>query len=347
VSSLADWSPPPGRHCITTLETHAAGEPLRIITSGLPEIPGATMLERRRWVREHLDDVRRALMWEPRGHNDMYGAIVTPPVTEGAVCGVLFMHNEGYSTMCGHGIIALATALVETGVVSAVGAASVEMKIDAPAGLVTATAHFDGSGRVSRVSFRNVPSFLFARDLEISVEPWGTFKVDVAFGGAFYALVPAERVGLEVLPGATGALVEAGESIKRAVNSVLDIRHPVDADLGYLYGAILTGSPADAAHHSRNICVFASGEVDRSPTGTGVSARIAQLVARSEVSLGTEITIESILGAASTFSVRAVTGAAVGDFAGVIPEVSGKAALLGRAEWSVDPADALGGGFLL
>jgi trans-L-3-hydroxyproline dehydratase len=331
---------------ITTLDAHAAGEPLRIITGGLPELPGATILERRRYMREHLDHVRRALMWEPRGHYNMYGCVLTPPVTAEAHLGVIFLHNEGYSTMCGHGVIALVTALIEAGAIPSTGPLTA-INLDTPAGLVRATAHCDNDGRVERVSFLNVPSFLYARDLTIDLPEFGQITVDIAFGGAFYAVVPADRVGLQVTPEQTPRLVAAGEAIKRAVNAALPIQHPTEADLSFLYGTILTG-PAEAPdHHSRNICVFANAEVDRSPTGTGVSARLALHHAKGELEPDETIVVESILGRHSTFSGRVAETAQVGSFAAVIPEVGGTAHITGRHEFIVDPRDALGHGFLL
>lgn len=335
-----------GALAFTTLDTHAAGEPLRIITGGLPDLPGATILERRRFMRERLDHVRRALMWEPRGHYDMYGCVVTPPVTPEADLGVLFLHNEGYSTMCGHGVIALVTALIETGALPVRGPQT-PVGLDTPAGLVRATAHLDAEGRVERVSFLNVPSFLYARDLQLDLPGYGRIVTDVAFGGAFYAILPAERVGLRVVPEQAKALVAAGEAIKRAVNAALPIRHPFEQDLGFLYGTILTGPPEDPRHHSRNICVFASAEVDRSPTGTGVSARLALHHARGEIALGQEIVIESILGKDSIFGGRVTETTRLGPHAAVVPQVSGTAFITGRHEFIVDPRDALGQGFLV
>ncbi len=331
---------------ITTIDAHAAGEPLRIITGGLPALPGATILERRRFLQEHLDHVRRALMWEPRGHYNMYGCVLTPPVTPGADLGVLFLHNEGYSTMCGHGVIALVTVLLETHALPATGRET-HVTLDTPAGLVRAAAHLDGHGCVETVSFLNVPSFLYARDLALDVPGYGPLVVDVAFGGAFYAVLPAAAVGLAVTPEQTDALVRSGEAIKRAVNAVLPIAHPSEPDLGFLYGTILTGPPADPAHHSRNICVFANAEVDRSPTGTGVSARLALHDAKGEIADGQTIAVESILGAGSVFRGRVVDRATVGPHAAIVPEVSGSSFITGRHEFVVDPADTLGQGFLL
>ncbi len=291
---------------ITTIDAHAAGEPLRIVTGGLPPLPGDTILEKRRYMQQHLDYIRKALMWEPRGHSDMYGCILTEPVTSEADLGVLFMHNEGYSTMCGHGVIALVTTLFETGALPAKGQHT-QVNLDTPAGLVRATAHFDDSGHVEYVSFLNVPSFLYARDVELNVPEYGKITVDVAFGGAFYAFLSAAQIGLSITPEHANQLAAAGDTITKAVNAVLPSKHPVEEDLSFLYGTIFTGPPEDPAHHSRNVCIFADAEVDRSPTGTGVSARLAIHHARGEIADNQQIIIESILGAASTFGGR-VTG---------------------------------------
>jgi trans-L-3-hydroxyproline dehydratase len=319
---------------------------LRIITGGLPVLQGDTMLARRRYLRENFDHVRRALMWEPRGHFNMYGCVLTPPVTADAHLGVLFMHNEGYSTMCGHGVIALVTALIETGTLPTTGAQTA-VNLDTPAGLVRATAHLDEHGHVARVSFLNVPSFLYARDVEVDVPQFGRVVVDVAFGGAFYAFLPASRVGLRVMPEQVTQLVVAGEAIKQAVNQTMTIKHPLEDDLGFLYGTILTDAPADVSHHSRNICVFAHAEVDRSPTGTGVSARLALHHAKGELRDDETIAVESILGKDSVFVGRIAGRTRVGDYPAIVPEVSGTAHITGRHEFIISPRDALGRGFLV
>lgn len=335
-----------GKTVLTTVDVHAAGEPLRIVTGGLGELPGETMLERRRWMRENLDHLRRALMHEPRGHFDMYGCVVTPPVSPEADLGVLFLHNAGYSTMCGHGIIAVTTALLETGALPARGCQT-PVAFDTPAGLVRATAHLDDAGSVRRVSFLNVPSFLYHRDMALDAPGLGSVKLDIAFGGAFYAILPADAVGLSVTPGQIGPLLDAAAAIKQAVNDAVSIAHPDEEDLGFLYGVIFTGPPEDPAHHSRNLCVFADAEVDRSPTGTGVSARLAALHARGLIDVGRTIAIESILGRRSVFEGRVAETARAGPHEAVVPEVSGTAFLTGRHEFVLDPDDPLADGFLL
>jgi trans-L-3-hydroxyproline dehydratase len=342
------WQPPNDALVITTIDAHAAGEPLRIVTGGLPELQGDTMLERRRTMQQHFDHVRQALMWEPRGHFNMYGCVLTPPVTPDAQFGVLFMHNEGYSTMCGHGIIALVTALIETGAMPATGAQT-PVNLDTPAGLVRATAHLAEHGHVARVSFLNVPSFLYARQIRIPVSEFGSVVVDIAFGGAFYAFVPVASLSqdLRVVPEQTAQLVAAGEAIKRAVNRAIHIEHPYEKDLGFLYGTILTDTPADPTHHSRNVCIFAHAEVDRSPTGTGVSARLALHHAKGELSDDATIMVESILGKDSVFHGRIAGHTQVGAYPAIVPEVSGVAHITGRHEFIISPRDALGKGFLV
>ena len=340
------YTPGENTTVITTLDTHTAGEPLRIITGGMPELPGGTILERRRYMQEHYDYIRKALMWEPRGHYNMYGCVLTPPVTPGADLGVLFMHNEGYSTMCGHGTIALVTALLETGALPARGEHT-PVNLDTPAGLVRATAHLDSHGHVENISFLNVPSFLYARDIEIAVRGYGRLTVDIAFGGAFYVILPASQVGLRVSPERASELVNAGEVIKRAVNAHMEVKHPTEDDLSFIYGTIFTDTPADPAHHSRNVCIFADSEVDRSPTGTGVSARLALHHAKGEVTQGQHIMIESILGEISTFGGRVAECTYAGTFDAIVPEVTGRAYITGRHEFIIDPRDQIGRGFLV
>ena len=344
-----DWTtcpPRDGKTVITAIDAHAAGEPLRIITGGLPPLPGASILDRRRWMREHLDHLRRALMWEPRGHFDMYGCVLTPPVTPGADLGVLFLHNEGYSTMCGHGVIALVTALVEMGAVPA-QAPLTPLTLDTPAGVVRAAAHVGPDGKVAKVSFRNVPSFVLQRDLALDVPGLGPLVLDVAFGGAFYAILPAEQIRQRVEVKQKPALLAAAAAIKAAVTEARPVEHSFEKDPSFLYGVIFTDVPEDPSHHSRNLCVFANAEVDRSPTGTGVAARLAVHHARGEVAVGETITIESILGRHSVFEGRVVEETRFGPYPGIIPEVSGRAFLTGRHEFVLDPDDPLGAGFLL
>jgi len=329
---------------IRTLEAHTAGEPLRIVLAGFPDVPGDTILAKRRYVKENLDHLRTALMWEPRGHADMYGALLTPPVSAGSHMGVLFLHNEGYSSMCGHGIIGLATAVCEHGLMGLPRDLEV-IRIDTPAGLVEARPRRGANGRVESVSFLNVPSFVYARDHLADVPGIGPVRCDVAFGGAFYAFCRAEDLGVLLVPDQFRRLIDLGMRVKRAVMAGLEIRHPFEADLGFLYGTIICGPPETPGNFGRNVCIFAEGEVDRSPTGTGVSARAALHVAKGERGLGEPFVVESLLG--TTFTGRALKQLAFGSYEAVLPEVTGSAHLTGTGEFWLDPADPLRHGFIL
>jgi proline racemase len=334
------WTPPSDWTRITTIDAHAAGEPLRIITSGISPIPGETILAKRRYAREHLDHIRRALMFEPRGHADMYGCILTDPVSHDADLGVLFMHNEGYSTMCGHGVIALVTVLLETGMLSPRDV----IKLDTPAGRVTAQADFDGK-RARSVAFENVPSFAYKLDQTVDVPGIGEIRYDVAFGGAFYAYCKAEDLGVRIVPEEFRKLIEVGMSVKRAVMNSLAIKHPFEDDLGFLYGTIIDSEPLTEGAHSRNVCIFAEGEVDRSPTGTGVSGRVALEHAKGRLAVGEPFVIESLIG--TRFTGRVVRDTTFGEYAAIVPEVEGSAYITGRHEFLIDPDDAMGEGFML
>jgi len=337
------WEPPPDWLRITTIDAHTAGEPLRIFTGGFPPIPGTTILAKRRYVRKHFDHLRQALLWEPRGHADMYGCLPTEPTTEDGTLGVLFLHNLGYSSMCGHGIIGLSTVVMETGLFD-VDRTQPELLIDSPAGRITARVLWE-KNRVKSVAFQNVPSFVHSLDRTITVPGIGRVRYDIAYGGAFYAFVKAEDFGFKLVPDEFSTLVETGRDIKEAVKNQVDIRHPYEEDLGFLYGTIFVGPPHDKAHHSRNVCVFADGEVDRSPTGTGVSARAALHFARNDIAEDEPFVVESLLG--TCFTGRVVKTTTFGDYRAVIPEVTGSAFIVGRSEWLIDPKDPLRHGFFL
>ncbi len=339
---LATWRAPDRWWKIETLDAHTAGEPFRIVVGGFPEPRGETILERRRHVQAHYEHLRRAIMLEPRGHADMYGCLVMAPASPDAHLGVLFMHNEGWSTMCGHGIIGLVAALAQTGAFP--GGTPDPILIDAPAGRIRARVIGEGTDAPS-VSFLNVPSFVAALDAVVDVPGLGAVTYDLAYGGAFYAFVDARSVGLDCDAGSVAALIDAGKRIKRAIVNQVPIAHPEDDDLGFLYGVIFTG-PAEAPdRHSRHVCVFADGEVDRSPTGTGVSARLALLHARGGVRTGQQVTIESIVG--GCFEGRVVEETTVAGRPAVVPEVGGRAYLTGRHTFFIDPDDPFRDGFLL
>jgi proline racemase len=335
------WQPPAHWTRITTIEMHTGGEPLRVLVSGLPPIEGRTALEKRRYFSEHYDHIRKGTMWEPRGHADMYGAVITSSVD--ADFDVFFLHNEGYSTMCGHAIIALTKLALETGLIRKEGA-NPQLTINVPAGKVQAQAVLE-DGKVRDVSFRNVPSFLYLRDGRVQVPGLGPVSFDIAYGGAFYAFVEAQPLGLSLTPDHYQQLIDWGRRIKHSVMAEFPIKHPFEDDLSFLYGTIFTGPALQSGQHSRNVCIFAEGEVDRSATGSGVSARAALHYARGTLRLNEKITIESILG--STMTAQAVEATKFGPYDAVIPEVGGTASIIGRNEFYFDPEDPFKEGFIL
>ena len=343
LSPLINWNPPEKLQKLKTIDAHTAGEPLRIILEGLPEIKGGTILEKRKYMKENFDHLRTELMFEPRGHADMYGAIITEPENETSDFGVLFLHNEGYSTMCGHGIIAITKVLVQTGCVEAKEPIT-EIKIDTPAGLVRSFARIN-KGHIDSVYFHNVPSFVLTTGQFINVQGIGTVKYDIAFGGAFYAFVNADLFNIDMSEENFRELIEKGMAIKKAVMKSYPIEHPSTEELNFLYGTIFYGKAHSKDADSRNVCIFAQGEVDRSPTGTGVSARMALHFAKGEIGLNQQMVIESIIGTKFTGSV--IETSTFGEYDSVIPRIEGNAYITGKNEFLIDPEDPLKGGFIL
>jgi proline racemase len=333
---------------VTTTDYHTAGEPFRIVTGGVPILPGATVLERRRWAAAELDHVRHLLVDEPRGHADMYGAFVTPPDDDGADLGVVFFHNEGYSTACGHGTIALVTWAIDSGRVPVpAGATRVAVTVDVPSGRLACSARLDGAGRVEAVRFRNVPSFVLARDVAVTTS-LGSLTLDVAFGGAFYGTLDVRSLGLAVTPTALPALIALQRELRPALERALDVVHPEVPDLRGIYGVIfwepLSRGPDGPAQ--RNVTVFADGEVDRSPCGSGTSARLAALHARGEIGVGERFHHRSIVDSAFDAWVTG-DGPSVGERPSVVTEVEGVAFRTGEHTFVLDDRDPLGTGFLL
>ena len=328
---------------ITTLDMHTGGEPVRIVTHGYPEIPGATILEKRRYARDHLDHLRRLLMFEPRGHADMYGVIPVEPDLAEADMAVLFMHNEGYSTMCGHAVIALGRYAVERGLVAALEPETA-LTIQCPCGPVAVRVEVKG-GKAGRVRFESVPAFAFALEKTVATDAYGPVTVDIGYGGAFYAVVPADQFGLDVRKSKTRDLIDAATAVTAAAKAQLPLSHPDSEDLAFLYGTILTDGNDDGRGPSANVCVFADAQVDRSPTGSGVTARIALQHRRKLVALGQERSFESVTGA--LFTGKAVRETACGPHKAVVVEVSGEAYFTGENRFWLDEGDEIGAGFRL
>lgn len=339
---FANWEVPASWHKMTTLECHTGGEPLRIITSGFPILKGQTILEMRKDSLHHHDHLRTALMFEPRGHADMYGCVITPAERPDSDFGVLFLHNEGYSSMCGHAIIALTRAAIEAGVVARVEPIT-SLRIDAPCGQIHAYAEIK-KRRITRIYFDNVPSFVLDAEAEITVPGLGPVRYTLAYGGAFYAYVNAASIALSLRTENHSQIIDAGRRIKRAIQSSRTIAHPFEEDLGFLYGTIFSAPTETAGVHSRNVCIFADGELDRSPTGSGVAGQAAILHAKGVLPLGEKIVIESILG--SQFQVSAISTLAYGPHQAVIPRVEGNAHIIGKSNFYIDPSDPLQHGFI-
>ena len=335
---------------LNTIDAHAAGEPLRLIVDGFPAPQGATMLDKREWVRKRADHLRRALMLEPRGHADMYGAVLTEPVSPGSHAGVLFMHNEGYSTMCGHGVIAVTTIVLERGLLMP-GGDGTTIVYDSPAGTIRARATVTvnaaaapTASKVQSVSFVNVPSFVLHGGLTVKL---GTrsIRADVAFGGAFYAIVDCEAAGLPIDAAHLPELRRAGMEIKHAVEAAHTIAHPLVPGLQGIYGTIFTGPPRDPHADLRNVTIFADGEVDRSPCGTGTAAVMAVIDAMGLLGEDKPFVHESVIG--TRFNGRVSARTLVGEHQAIVPEIEGSAWITGEHTFLIDEGDPLRDGFRL
>jgi len=363
-------------HQIKTIDAHAAGEPLRLIVGGVPAPRGRTMLDRLGWMKRRQDHLRRTVMLEPRGHADMYGAMLTEPVSPEAHAGVLFMHNDGYSTMCGHGIIAVTTIALERGLLMPAGDGRT-IVYDSPAGSIRAVAtlrsSFDtlrmsgtsslalspspvdhargdpervegskGELRVERVAFTNVPSFVLRGGLPVRLAT-RQLRADVAFGGAFYAIVDSEAVGLALDASHAPELRRVGMEVKHAIEAAHSIVHPLDPGLQGIYGTIFTGPPHAAAADLRNVTVFGDAQIDRSPCGTGTAAVMAVIDAMGLITDHRPFVHESLVG--TLFEGRVAGRTAVGDYQAIVPEISGSAWITGEHTFFIDASDPLKEGF--
>lgn len=336
---------------IRTIDAHAAGGPLRLIVDGFSSPRGRTMLEKRDWLARHADHWRRAVLLEPRGHTDMCGAILTEPVSPGSHAGVLFMHSDGYCTMSGHGIIAATTIALERELIVP-GGDGTSVIYDTPAGVIRAQAHFRaeearGAGRaggaaVERVTFVNVPSFVLHAGLSVAI---GQRKVlaDVAFGGAFYAIVDSEAVGLSIDTAQLPELRRAGMAITRAIEAVQTIAHPIDAGLRGLAGTIFTAPARDERSALRNVAIFSGAEAERSPGGTGTAAVMAVVDAMGLIGTDTPFVHESLIG--TRFTGRIAARTTVGEYPAIVPEIEGSAWITGEHTFLIDEDDPLKGGF--
>ncbi|GLI32814.1 proline racemase family protein [Desulforhabdus amnigena] len=330
-------------HIISAIDAHTAGEPTRVVLSGLPLIPGITMAEKKRYMMEHLDHFRTLLMHEPRGHNDMFGVIITPPTTDQAQYGLLFMDHGGYVDMCGHGTMSAITVLLETGMVT-MAEPETTVVFDTPAGRIKGHARIENKQLVE-VSLTNVPSFLYVRDLELDLPDVGKITVDVSFGGNFFAVVRARDLGVAVQVDQVSRLIELGMRVKSAVNEKLSVRHPTKEHIASVELTEIYEKPEPSRPFSRSVVIFGRGQLDRCPCGTGTSATMAALFGRGELPLGVEFINESIIG--TRFTGKLLSETRVGDFAAVNPLVAGRAYITGIQQFVVDPDDPLMYGFVL
>jgi proline racemase len=327
---------------IHTVESHTEGMPTRVVTGGVGVIPGATMAERRQWFIEHSDELRMFLMYEPRGHAAMSGAILQPSTRPDADFGVLFIEVSGLLPMCGHGTMGVATVLVETGMVPVTEPVTT-IRLDTPAGLVVASVRVeDGAARA--VTIRNVPAFCLALDRRVQVPGFGEVRYDIAFGGNFYAIVRLDELGLPFERGAKNDLLSAGLAIMDAVNSADRPVHPGRPDINGCHHVYLE-APGSTARHSRHAMAIHPGWFDRSPCGTGTSARLVQLHARGELAVGDELVNESFIG--SRFLGRLVEMTEVAGRTAAVPEITGRAWVTGTAQYYLDPTDPFPHGFQL
>ena len=332
------------KHYITCIDAHTGGEPLRIITSGFPPIPGRTILEKRKYVNEHYDGLRKMLMLEPRGHSGMYGCILTPPVTPDGDFGVLFTHNEGLSSMCGHGIIGVTKVVLETGIIAAKEGVNI-LRIDSPAGRITSYADVE-NGKVLRVRFHNVPCFVYKENVSVQLDDKGAVSVDIVYCGAFYAYVDAEKLGLKVDPAFSEELVRLGMEIKNKVWAAEgDFCHPTEKEITWLYGTIICDPVRREGKTliSGNVCIFAEGQIDRCPTGTGTGGRTALLVHKGIMRDDDLLINKSIID--TPFESRVLKHVMEGEYRAVLTEVSGTACITGFNNLVLDPDDPLPAGF--
>jgi proline racemase len=333
---------------VSTVDYHTGGEPFRIVAAPPVDLPGSTVAERRVHAIQdpHADGLRKILCFEPRGHADMYGGFITPPDDAGADFGVLFWHKDGFSTACGHGTIALGAWAVETGRVQAAADGATDVTIDVPSGRVVARVHTE-AGRISAVDFVNVASYLMAQDVEVATSR-GTVRFDIGFGGAIYAQLRADGVGLAVAPEQVNELIAIGREVRWLLNDSPHAQHPSDDRLSGIYGTILyddLGTTDDGSLHQRNVTIFADGEVDRSPCGSGSASRVAVLSARGDLAPGQALVHDSIVG--STFRCTVVDSLTADGHPAVIPQITGMAYRCGTSEFTFDPRDPFVPGFVL
>jgi proline racemase len=328
---------------IHAIDSHTMGEPTRIITGGMSKIPGDTMEKKRAYLEGNLDYIRTAVMHEPRGHKDMFGSILVEPISEEADYGIIFMDGGGYLKMCGHGSIGAATAIVETGMVEVVEPVT-KVVLDSPAGLIRAEVEVK-DGKVGEVTLTNVPSFLYKEDLIINVQGLGDVKLDIAFGGSFFALVDVEQLNLDICASNVTELTQTAMKIRDEVNKSIIVAHPFLLDIKTVDLVELYGKPKTTGANLQNVVIFGSGQIDRSPCGTGTSAKLATLYAKGKLKINEPFVYESITG--TMFTGRVTEEVMIGEHKAVIPQIKGRAYITGFNHFIIDEEDPLRYGFTL
>jgi proline racemase len=328
---------------IHAIDSHTMGEPTRIITGGMPKIPGDTMEKKRAYLESNLDYIRTAVMHEPRGHKDMFGSILVEPISEEADYGIIFMDGGGYLKMCGHGSIGAVTAIVETGMVEVVEPVT-KVVLDSPAGLIRAEVEVRNE-KAGQVTLTNVPSFLYKEDLIINVKGLGDIKVDIAFGGSFFALVDVEQLNLDICASNVSEITQTAMKIRDEVNKSIIVAHPFLLDIKTVDLVEFYGKPKTLGANLQNVVIFGSGQIDRSPCGTGTSAKLATLYAKGKLKINEPFVYESITG--TMFTGLVTKEVMVGEHKGIIPQIKGRAYITGFNHFIIDEEDPLKYGFIL
>ncbi len=328
---------------ITAIDSHTMGEPTRIVIGGVPNIPGCTMSAKKEYLEQHLDYLRTALMHEPRGHRDMFGSIITSPIDPSADFGIVFMDGGGYLNMCGHGSIGAATVAVETGMVPPVEPIT-RLKIEAPAGLIEARLEVK-DGAVKSTTIRNVPSFLYKADAKLQVSGLGEVRADIAFGGSFFAIVNAKDLAIKISTENIGELIKIGMAIKQAANEQIKVQHPEKEHIRSIDLVEIYDTATNPEANFKNVVIFGDGQADRSPCGTGTSAKMATLFAKGKLGLNEEFVYESVTG--TLFKGRVVDTTTIAGYSAIIPEITGCAYITGCCQYVIDPEDPLKYGFQL
>ncbi|SDY62714.1 proline racemase [Tindallia californiensis] len=328
---------------IHTIDSHTMGEPTRIVVGGIPQIPGTTMADKKSHLENNLDYMRTSLMHEPRGHNDMFGSIITASTVEEADFGIIFMDGGGYLNMCGHGSIGAATVAVEAGMVE-VEEPYTNLVMESPAGLIKAKVKVE-DGKAKEVSIVNVPSFLYKEDVVIQVPEIGDVKMDISFGGSFFAIINAKELGVKVEMEQADVLLKLGLKIRDIVNNTVEMQHPEQKHIKTVDLVEIYDEASNEEADYKNVVVFGQGQLDRSPCGTGTSAKLATLHAKGQLGIDEKFVYESITG--TMFKGRIMETTEVGDFKAVIPEITGSAYITGFNHFVIDPDDPLKHGFSL